>query len=589
MNWTMYFAFSAGILALAIVSAVSLARVSNQKRRVLNSVNVLVVGVFLSSVVMFLPIYGEVFSAETCGVVKQVLLSFHNAIRLFIVDGEFSIVSDHLAGVDGWIAPVYSVYAAILFVTAPFLTFGFVLSFFKNMSAYRRYFLGFFRDAYVFSALNDKSYALAKSLKKNHAKCVIIFTNVFETNDETSYEIIERARRIGAICFRKDIQTINFKVHSRKASLTFFAIGEEEIENVDSALKLIDAYRERDNSNLYVFANRTESDLLLTSSNKGVIKVRRVNDIRSLVNRILYEEGGRIFASASNIEQSEKRRISAVIIGLGQYGTMMMKSLPWFCQMDGYEVVIHAFDHDENAEDRFSVQCPELMDSRYNGTRIDGEAWYDIKIHSGVNIDSTAFLREVSKIPQPTYVFVALGNDEQNIQSAVSLRSLFERLHWHPIIQTVVYSTAEKEALRDADNFKGQKYDIEFIGDLDTFYSEEVIINSELEAEALKRHLRWGTKEEFWKYEYNYRSSVASAIHKKMKLFCKMPGIEKEPDERTDEELWALRRLEHRRWNAYMRSEGYCYAPERNDLAKTHHCLVTFDKLPEKEQEKDDD
>ena len=214
---------------------------------------------------------------------------------------------------------------------------------------------------------------------------------------------------------------------------------------------------------------------------------------------------------------------------------------------------------------------------------------YDIKIHSGVNIDSTAFLREVSKIPQPTYVFVALGNDEQNIKSAVYIRSLFERMNWHPMVQTVVYSTAEKEALRDADNFKGQKYDIEFIGDLDTFYSEEVIINSELETEALKRHLRWGNEEEFWKYEYNYRSSVASAIHKKMKLFCKMPGIEKEPGERTDEELWALRRLEHRRWNAYMRSEGYCYGMKRDYLAKTHPCLVPFGALSQTEQEKDDD
>jgi len=59
--------------------------------------------------------------------------------------------------------------------------------------------------------------------------------------------------------------------------------------------------------------------------------------------------------------------------------------------------------------------------------------------------------------------------------------------------------------------------------------------------------------------------------------------------DRTEEELWNLRRLEHRRWNAYMRSEGYTYAPVRNDLAKVHHCLVPFDDLPLKEQVKDDD
>ena len=39
--------------------------------------------------------------------------------------------------------------------------------------------------------------------------------------------------------------------------------------------------------------------------------------------------------------------------------------------------------------------------------------------------------------------------------------------------------------------------------------------------------------------------------------------------------------LEHKRWNAHMRSEGYVFsgsedASSRNDLAKMHHNLVAF-------------
>ena len=101
--------------------------------------------------------------------------------------------------------------------------------------------------------------------------------------------------------------------------------------------------------------------------------------------------------------------------------------------------------------------------------------------------------------------------------------------------------------------------------------------------------MKWGEEEQFWKYEYNYRSSIASAIHRKMKILCKMSGIEKPIEQRTEEEIWALRELEHRRWNAYIRSEGYTYAEERNNLAKTHHCLIPFYDLPLKEQKKDDD
>ena len=165
---------------------------------------------------------------------------------------------------------------------------------------------------------------------------------------------------------------------------------------------------------------------------------------------------------------------------------------------------------------------------------------------------------------------------------------------YNPEIQAVVYNSDKKEALTGIANFKGQEYNIEFIGDMKTSYSEEVILDSDVEEEALKRHLKWGNESEFWQYNYNYKSSIASAIHRKMKILCGMPGIEKDPKDRTEDELWNLRILEHNRWNAYMRSEGYVYGGTveksgRNDLAKMHNCLVPFAELPLKEQEKDDD
>ena len=118
-------------------------------------------------------------------------------------------------------------------------------------------------------------------------------------------------------------------------------------------------------------------------------------------------------------------------------------------------------------------------------------------------------------------------------------------------------------------------------------------MDSDVEAIALSRHMKWGEEKDFWRYNYNYKSSIASAIHRKMKSLCGIPGVDKEPKDRTEEELWNLRILEHNRWNAYMRSEGYIFGGTversgRNDLAKMHNCLVPFDVLPLYEQEKDD-
>lgn len=88
--------------------------------------------VFAAATVLFLPIYGEIFAGEPLRWLKVLLLSVHNTIRLFIVDGEFTIVTDHLTADNGWIFTPYSVLFAALFVAAPLLTFGVVLSFSKT-------------------------------------------------------------------------------------------------------------------------------------------------------------------------------------------------------------------------------------------------------------------------------------------------------------------------------------------------------------------------------------------------------------------------------------------------------------------------
>ncbi len=188
-------------------------------------------------------------------------------------------------------------------------------------------------------------------------------------------------------------------------------------------------------------------------------------------------------------------------------------------------------------------------------------------------------------------MFVSRGSDEENVSDAVTVRMLSERYGYHPRIWVVTGEkvAAEKVAKGMLCNHRKQGYDISFVGDIESAYSRDAVLFSELEKVALARHMKWGAEEEFWRIEYCYRSSIASAIHKKYKLYCGVPGAEKEPCDRNEEERQLLRRLEHKRWNAYMRSEGYVYNETRNDLAKAHNCLKPFSELSEKEQMKDDD
>ena len=163
---------------------------------------------------------------------------------------------------------------------------------------------------------------------------------------------------------------------------------------------------------------------------------------------------------------------------------------------------------------------------------------------------------------------------------------LFEQIHLHPRIQAVVWNTYIKAPLECACNQSGQPYDIQPIGDLPSSYSVNTVLNSELAEDALARHLKWGTEEDFWAYEYNFRSSCASALHMKLRIAMGVPGADKREEDLTEEERDGIEKLEHCRWNAYMRSDGFIYSgskdkASRNNLAKMHNNLVSFDELTE--------
>lgn len=589
MIWTSCFYISLLLLIVAIILSIILTKKEYKRKQVFNPFNILFGGITASAVVIFIPIYALIFQSEPYAEIKTFLLSVHNTIRLFVVDGDFAIITDCQEIMPSGLFNLYSVLAAIIFVVAPFLTFGVVLSFFKNVSAYKEFLMGYFSDVYIFSELNEQSIELARDLKKNDKKRVIIYTDVYVQNEEASYELSEQARKIGAITFKKDITVVNFAMHHKKSMLNFFIIGHDDDENVKQTLLLGKRYGDRENTSIYVFSTSTNGELLLNKAQKGKIKVRRINTVQSLISRTLYDDGIELFHGAADVQKDEKL-ISAVIIGLGKHGTEMAKTLPWFCQMDGYRVEMNVFDKDIYAQSRFEALCPELLDEKYNNDfQTKGEAHYNIKIHSKMDVETKEFWDKIKQIGTITYVFVALGDDEKDIRTAVRLRTLLEKMGQPAKIDAIVKNSDKKAALIGITNYSGQEYNINFIGDTKSSYSENVVLDSEIEMVALKRHLRWGKEEDFWKYEYNYRSSIASAIHKKMKVECKIPGIEKTLEERSEAEKWALRNLEHRRWNAYIRSEGFTYAPVRNNLAKTHPCLVPFDQLPEKEQEKDDD
>ncbi len=586
--WLLFFILSLSCTALALLLAFSANLLGKKGKKSGRAFRILFAGVFVAAFFLFYPVH---HAAADAGIWGNTLLSLFTSMQIFTIGTEFEVIDAGVIFCPAAFRALYRVWAAALFVAAPVFTFGFVLSLFKNLSAYLKYLCGYFRNAYIFSELNDASLTLARSIKETDRHATLIFTDVFEETQESDYELGESARELGAVCFKKDILHVAFHHHSKKRSIFFFTIGKDETENLDQTIALIETYRTRKDTHLYAFSTKVESELLLTAVDKGEIKVRRVNEVQSLINRILYERGEIIFQSALPAEDGIKD-ISALVVGMGNHGTEMVKALTWFGQMDGYRIHIHAVDQDPLAEEKFRALAPELLSETYNGVYLPGEAQYEIKIHSGYHTETAAFASFVSALPKTTYIFVSLGNDNVNIKTAVLLRMLFARMGCYPIIQAVLRNSQQKTALQGIRNYRGQAYDIEFLGDVESSYTSQVILDSDLEEDALNRHLKWGKEEEFWAYEYNYRSSVASAIHVRARVKCGIEGADKPEAELSEAQRLCIEVLEHRRWNAYMRAEGYVYSgspdkASRNDLAKMHHDLVDYASLTEEEKRKD--
>lgn len=582
MIWKICYILSIAVILPAVIIYIHRYRI--KKVKLSSALKPLFAGFSIGLFVLLLPIQLDAFGTGFADIVKAVLASVNRTLRAFVLT-DINFMKD-TQSIDKSLYPLYSTTLMILCFVCPFISLSYILTFFSKLKAGLRFAFVRFRHLCVFSCLNEGSLALAQDLSRKHPSWRMVFCGVSDPVKGANEHLINSAERIRAICFTKDILSVNLTVHSKKKQLLIFAISDDEQKNTNDALGLLSKFRDRDGVGLYLFSTLTESSLMLSGADCGKVRVRRIDMPRSLIYRMLYDQGNLLFGNAEQLPDGT-RRISAVIVGLGACGMQMLKALTWYCQMNGYTLVINGFDRRHNARRQLEAMCPDILDPVYNETDIEGEANYTIHIHDGVEIQSGEFNRLLSEADRPTFAFVALGDDSVNIDESVRLRILFERRRIQPEIFTVIRNSDKKQLLDHAKNYKGQEYHIHTIGDDASAYSEQEILSSEIEEEALRLHKEWGDEESFWRYEYNYQSSLVRAIHSRA-VAAQYPSDR----ELTDSEKLSRAVTEHKRWNAYMRTQGYTYSgstqkSSRNDLGKLHNDLVPFSELEEAEKQKD--
>ncbi len=645
-------------------------------------------GVGISTFLIFIPIYYAQYSAGGFGIFSNACLiiinALHNTFRVFVLDGEFDIVISSVSELGRPLGACFSVLAGVLYVTAPILTFKNIIMLFGN---FRNKFWFRFHDGrpfYIFSELNEKSITLAESIFKDESikRPVIVFSDVFERDEEGDYEIILRAKDIKAILLKEDITRLDVKRKSGRAE--FFLIGENESENVEQAIRLTQEYKNECKKrpiSIFLYSDKPSAGYIMDSIDKGeytldkaltesirddpeaflentsyrgneekadgpVFRVRRLDSVEMLVRRVLTRKE----VVDAVFKDNDAKTVSVTILGMGSCGKEFLKQALSLFQVFGYRLEVNVIDassagggNSENIIKALGHEWPEIITDPGKKSFVRnemGDANYDIRFFDGVDCFSTDFDRlfepespDRDRLKRTQLAIVSLGDDDKNIDAAVMLRSVFDRVNVNeitdegscrsarPLIYSVVYDDKKAANLSCKENgggivnYRGDSVQVEFIGNLGDQYSyDRIKEEKDIEYSAIRYHIDWlrrdGAKNKddkaaladaiiekadtYSNYEYYRKSSVARAVHEKFladaRKYIKINSLDERPRHPSNclcEHCAEASVTEHMRWNVYMRTQGYRYSPKRNDRAKLHNDLISWHDLPELEKYKD--
>ena len=522
MSVTIYFFLA--IAALVLFSAIAIiTELKTTHRYLFTGRNIFIFGISFSATLLMIPIY----AFESGHWIFSVIASILHIMSLFFFKPNFEKIIDLWRSFPLYYMITISAYHLI----TPMISTAVILSFVKHFAAFVKYKFCFNKDVHVFSELNEKTLALGKNLYEKHngpkrekgsKKIAIIYTDVIYANDEAHMDLIEGAKEIKAILFNKDILSINFKrTEKSRRNIKFYLISDDEREKVKHLDRLIELYEHNENAELYIFSDSIEVKCFLnkclenkrnpkTKMPEINMRVLRVDDIKILIYHSLDENGLSLFKNAALLEDGT-REISVAVIGFGKYGQEVTKALLWYCQIPGFRVKISVLDERVTTESEFRAMCPEI---RVNEDVNDPNDMHYTLHFSYATFGTEEFYSELEKVGVISHAFVCLGDDSRNITAAVGIKERLSQQTAPLYIETIIYDPCLKNCFSD---------NVRAFGDLQSFYSKNSVIAGDLINEGLNVHLRWASnpddpaeKTVFHMSDYNYYSSLASALHRRL-------------------------------------------------------------------------
>jgi len=553
-------------------------------------------------------------------VIDALLLSGFHTIRVFLANEEVALSRDAailaLPGAARWIG----FYAGLLHLLAPVLLLGVVLSRLAGLMSGLRLRLSGRRHLYVFDHIDERTLRLGEDLaaegRREKRRQRIIYCNRTAWDADRQSEHHERIVAIDAILLSAAIDTVRLPRLRGGAQAHLFIMGADESTNIHLGLALADRLQSRPEITIHAEHAQPEGEALCDAANvqavaasgKGVL--RRIDLYRSVIRQLFETHPPCLAANGT--------RLKAIVVGAGRLGLETVRTLSWCGQGEDRKPEIVVFDRDPLVPARAAHLFPELIGVGEG----DADASVTIRFVEG-DAETDSLDRMIGENRDAQLVVVALGDDAANLRTAQTIRACFLRMHARetdqsalakrgmlPLIHVHLASPVSADLALRLRSPQGTTLDLHPFGTSRNLTAEALF---DRRADRLARavHAAYGaTVKSYESYEYNRRSSMAFALHlqEKMNLLLPLPAADPQTGERPDpftperidafaamlddDAVERLARLEHERWNAFMRAEGFtrsdavemirwqeAFGRHDNTLARRHPCIVSWDEL----------
>ena len=462
----------------------------------------------------------------------------------------------------------------------------------------------FSRNWYIFSDLNPNSIRMAKSinekLKKEWDTGVFIFLRT--RRGDQSPEILD------------DIRTLNYYFHPKTEDrfliwplrrfrrMRFFFLSETTDENFERMREFLEAVKNKwlfcplgkprndvFRRELYLLSETESAPMLIdhlrdtlykekevTVSNADGTTEQKTKKVKRLVFsntelRLLDRFRATNYDLLRNVplhEHIHDDKLHVLILGFGKIGRDFFRTA---CSLSIFPDCKTEFTIcDQLIDDKlamFESQCPELRQS--------------ITIHpTKLNLE-TDELENLIKANDYHYILVALGDDERNIRVASRLKRFYRRCHWEYLARKCTTDIQPQICVNIEDHIKHAYTDglwdddeswgnaLHVFGGLDQVFTCDVLmprnlwnaarfIHRELNKDKASSGVSPKLLTELNWNEYERRSSIACAV-RALYLFnavCASDPAHEYSVSNNEKLLNMLADVEHRRWMAYVRSEG---------------------------------